>query len=303
VTLPIASQTLEDVFRGLEGPDIHRWIADRRQEDLTLDFKTAPRLLDTGEERKVLAKAISGFSNSSGGVIVWGVDAREDPATKVDAAIAPIPLSEPERFLSNLTRYAGTAVSPPASRVVHRLVTSKEFALTLVPESDSGPHMSTAEHRYFKRSGDSFRPMEHYDIVDMIFGRRRRPQLELSASVDGNRIKIGIRNVGRVSAIAPYVALRASSPWELNQYGIDGNSRWNLQVQSHAATPMFGGGRDLVIHPETTMDVCVLQPPLGTRPTNEPRSAAIEYDIAAEDFPLITRTLSVDLSTGQVTHK
>jgi hypothetical protein len=57
---------------------IEGFIADRRAEELFLDFKRSsnngsePRLSDN--DRKNLAKAISGFGNSEGGVIVWGVD-------------------------------------------------------------------------------------------------------------------------------------------------------------------------------------------------------------------------------------
>ena len=36
------------------------------------------------------------------------------------------------------------------------------------------------ENRYYKRSGDSFYQMEHFDLEDM-FGRRRKPKLKMSS--------------------------------------------------------------------------------------------------------------------------
>jgi hypothetical protein len=45
------------------------------------------------------------------------------------------------------------------------------------------------QDRYYKRSGDTFRRMEHFDLEDM-FGRRPRPKLELQIDTrpapDGN---------------------------------------------------------------------------------------------------------------------
>jgi hypothetical protein len=64
---------------------IDQMIGDRQSEELFLDFK---RSADHGagtrlhvNDRNNLAKAISGFGNSEGGVIVWGVDCRDIAGT------------------------------------------------------------------------------------------------------------------------------------------------------------------------------------------------------------------------------
>jgi hypothetical protein len=57
--------------------------------------------------------------------------------------------------------------------------TNAGVVVTLVPETDSGPYMAKlGEQRYFKRSGDSFYQMEHFDLEDM-FGRRQKPKIEI----------------------------------------------------------------------------------------------------------------------------
>ena len=71
----------EDIFeRIIKGGEneIDEFIITRESEELFLDFK---RSADDGDgqrlhqkDRENLAKAISGFGNSEGGVIVWGVD-------------------------------------------------------------------------------------------------------------------------------------------------------------------------------------------------------------------------------------
>ncbi|MBR6408801.1 MAG: putative DNA binding domain-containing protein, partial [Alphaproteobacteria bacterium] len=71
----------EDIFQKLIyfGEDaLDEFILNMQSEELFLDFKQA---VSTGknnntlhkDDRKNLAKAISGFGNSEGGVIVWGV--------------------------------------------------------------------------------------------------------------------------------------------------------------------------------------------------------------------------------------
>lgn len=82
---------------------IHEFIEDRKSEELFLDFK---RSSDNGGGRKLsdtdrnnLSKAISGFGNSEGGVIVWGIDC-SNLADGSDVANAEFPIANPTRFCS-----------------------------------------------------------------------------------------------------------------------------------------------------------------------------------------------------------
>jgi hypothetical protein len=70
--------TLQDTFEQLGRKQIERYVHERQQEHLQLEFKTINRPFLDREDRKIFAQCISGFANSSGGIIVWGVDARKD---------------------------------------------------------------------------------------------------------------------------------------------------------------------------------------------------------------------------------
>jgi hypothetical protein len=59
----------------------------QQTEHLQLDFKTVNSALLNRDDRMSLACALSGFANSSGGLIVWGVDARKN-GDGVDCATA-----------------------------------------------------------------------------------------------------------------------------------------------------------------------------------------------------------------------
>jgi hypothetical protein len=112
------------------------------------------------------------------------------------------------------------------------------------------------EDRYYKRSGDSFYKMEHYDLEDMS-GRRRKPKLELFTRLEGGgptmEIVLGIKNVGRGTAKAPYLAFNVTAPFRPAEYGLDGNGNNGLPKLHYGQELRFryGSSRGLVIHPGT----------------------------------------------------
>jgi hypothetical protein len=133
----------------------------------------------------------------------------------IDCATAAKEIDSIKQFVTKLNEFTGQAVSPIVDGIRHKsLETSfgKGFAVTLVPESPSGPHMAKlGEDRYYKRSGDSFYVMEHFDLEDM-FGRRQKPKLRFDAlpiAGDGaaEGLEFRIQNVGR--GIAKYVGFFA----------------------------------------------------------------------------------------------
>ena len=78
--------SLKTQYESLSGQGIDDFIANKQVEHLQLDFKTINDAdLNHRDDRKTLAKAMSGFSNSNGGLIIWGV-----VAEKNDEGIAAI---------------------------------------------------------------------------------------------------------------------------------------------------------------------------------------------------------------------
>jgi hypothetical protein len=201
---------LNETFELLGADEIAEFIRLGQEENLHLDFKTIVNAnLRHNDDKRNLARCLSGFANSSGGFIVWGVDARKN-AQGVDCAFAPAEIAPIRLFLSRLNELTGDAVSPIVDGVRHKFIeisSDKGFAVTLVPESDSGPYMAKlGEDRYYKRSGDSFYRMEHFDLEDM-FGRRQKPRLQIVLSnlpvLNDNtqeNLKFSVLNVGRATA-------------------------------------------------------------------------------------------------------
>lgn len=168
-------QTYEAILAAGEAA-IRRLIADRQQENISLDFKTKAdsshgRL--SKDDKLVLAKALSAFSNSAGGLIIYGVDARADEEG-VDCAIAAKPISEIERFVSEVTRATGELLMPHndgvrVASVASETAASAGYLVVSIDRSERRPHRSEAsgDKRYYKRSGSNSYIMEHFDIEDM----------------------------------------------------------------------------------------------------------------------------------------
>ena len=84
---------LETRFFELSREELERYRDERQEENLHLDFKTLSGPgLSASDDRHNFAKALSGFANSDGGIVVWGVDARKN-ADGIDCVteLKPVP--------------------------------------------------------------------------------------------------------------------------------------------------------------------------------------------------------------------
>lgn len=304
-------------FLQLSYQDLASYVAQGQEEHLHLEFKTVRAAsLRSDDDKRNLAKVLSGFANSSGGIVIWGIDARKGSGD-IDRAQAIIEIDPIAQFVARLNELTGSFVDPIVDGVQHRGISTtgeKGVALTLIPESDTGPHMAKGgEDRYYKRSGDSFYRMEHYDVADM-FGRRRRPDLQLIVSIRpagsisgaglGTRhllkIILSIVNRGRAAARSPYLAFRLNDPYRVHDFGVDGNANEGLPrlvVASGERTYAFGSMSSFVIHPEVQHDVCAVRvevPEQGAKPID----LEVAYSLAAEDMQMVRgahRVTSEDL--------
>lgn len=249
---------------------IERLKANRFQENVELEFKTKAKPTDgtlSKEDRKKLGIALSALSNSMGGILIWGVVAAKNE-DGVDCAIELQPISQLERFKSEVERAISQAIMPrhegirvlPISRSTER---DSGYLAVRVERSERRPHRCEfGEKQYFKRIGDSSIAMEHYDIEDA-FNRIVVPSLEadhvLSNGGQKNtptglhaivRITIFLRNISQVSARFPYFAIEAKSESVI----AEPTEHRGFRQQ----TGRFFGGADDVIHPELAIKALTL---------------------------------------------
>lgn len=157
-------------------------ILTQQSEELFLDFKRSANNGDStildDKDRNHLAKAISGFGNSEGGVVVWGIECKRG----VDGADLPrtkFPITNVKKFKSFLENAISGCTIPPHAKVQNHEISKKKgdgFVITLIPKSDSSPLQDVVEKRYYIRAGSNFVPVPH-DLLAGMFGRRPQPNV------------------------------------------------------------------------------------------------------------------------------
>ena len=150
-------------------------------ERLHFDYKTkrdsrTPQLEE--DDKKNLAKGLSGFANSSGGVLLWGIKGNTVPTLT--------PIAQIETFMAKLLELGGLATEPSVQGIDGAWIPSKNdptagFGAILVPESSLPPHrvilkIKDVQNHYYMRTGSVFIIATH-PMLDDMFGRRPRPNL------------------------------------------------------------------------------------------------------------------------------
>lgn len=179
----------EDIFQKLIyfGEEaIDDYIINMQTEELFLDFKQAISVGKNGttlhkDDRKNLAKCISGFGNSEGGVVIWGVECSRDLDIG-DVAKAKVKVKNVHRFLSWLENAISGCTIPSHNKVRNHIISVDDngdgFIATYIPKCDIAPLMSTVGNNIYIRSGSNNVPAP-YSVIAGMFGRRPQPNLEL----------------------------------------------------------------------------------------------------------------------------
>lgn len=202
-------------------------IIDEVSEDLFLDYKgvatpNGARRLEESD-RKNLGKAISGFGNSDGGVIIWGVNCKvvqgkgDVPSGYQEDGSGHLRSFSPVWFKSILEGFTSGATIPPHQGVEHlslaRPDRSDGVVVTYIPAGFSVPYRSITDGKdaYYIRSGSDFGPAPH-GVLAALFGQRPQPiikiQCDLTPRDHGKgaptndhplwlSLSIKIKNVGR----------------------------------------------------------------------------------------------------------
>jgi hypothetical protein len=305
-----AGMDVVELFHRLDKHGIEEYVRLRQQEDLHLDFKRVNNdELKKHEDTRNLLRALSGFANSDGGLVIWGVDARK--VNGVDCARELALVEDAARLVSRLQELTGQFVTPTVEGVRHRAIPwddgTQGVVVTVVPASDGGPHMALGgDNRYYCRSGGSFMKMEHFQVADM-FGRRRRPCLELRGAVDtGMRssngvqwnveavVTLSIENSGRGLARYLFARLRVHDPYHLSSFGLENRVEGLRRVPrvARSAGSEFAGDSNIAVHPGTGLQLTTV------RRTIPPDTEAIEdvvvdWELAAEGAPLTSGVLTI----------
>ncbi|MEK6641731.1 MAG: ATP-binding protein [Nitrospirota bacterium] len=156
--------------------EIERLVSSRVPEDIHLDYKQSEAI--DHSKRDEIAKDVSAFANSDGGLIIYGVIEQGSSPLRIDDGV------DHQKFSREwLEQIIGSRITPRVDDVkIAQIPLSSDRSLytVLIPKSFRGPHQSPSKH-YYKRYNFASAPMEDYEINDV--RQRRRTVLPL-VSID-----------------------------------------------------------------------------------------------------------------------
>lgn len=162
-------------------------VDQHRSEDDFLEFKGAGKIKDAGVKEH-WSQALSGFANTEGGVLVWGIRAASIHGRNVDAAIALDLAPDPEALKQQLkdVALAATVDPVPGVRLEHYCVgqnTREGFVVCLVPEGPRKPYRAEMHpmKQYYQRVLDRFCVIPH-PLLRSLFYPRSFPAFSVTIS-------------------------------------------------------------------------------------------------------------------------
>ena len=157
--------------------DITALIDNEAEESVHLDFKAAGALSKDYKKKTEIAKDVSAFANSDGGIIVYGIEEQEHKAHALSYIDGNTYTKEwlEQVIQDNIQRrIEGLEIFP----IRDNGDITKSIYIVKIPRSSNTPHMS-ADKCYYKRNNFRSVKMEEYEVRDLFY-REATPNLTIS---------------------------------------------------------------------------------------------------------------------------
>jgi len=249
----VAKGTADLIFEEIKNEnDIQNLFTSYETESLHFDFKDATSQ-PSDDFINGLGKALSGFSNADGGVLIYGVNENK----KVAPRFTLLPSEHFLAYQAKIQEMVSRLTYPPNTKVLTKTIQStanngKGYVLALIPKSDIAPHQDVKTQKYYQRAGDSHTVMHHYQISDL-FGKRLAPELVLYGVLkkDLNRqnfitIELFVKNIGRAIAKFPFVHIHSTGVFRKETH----YTLWFNDPVHSRTDNFFATNADKVIHSE-----------------------------------------------------
>lgn len=270
-----AARDLFEQFQKRGYSRIKEALDGNEEEQSYLDFKQHPRTSssnDPGNWRKIFGKEASGFANSEGGCLVWGIEEIKGKG------LFDKPIPDVNEFYRELLDASFSILAPKLEGIEHFEIlhpggNGSGYVVSYIPRSETKPHMSTAKDHnvYFIRVGSSTGAMSH-DLVRAYMLASARPELKLLITKRNFmpnvlRYTLSLENVSNIIARTCAIAVQ-HEPWFDEGMGVgayDGmnlirdNSIRKINIADAGGTVearLISLPAEIVIYPHTTQRMC-----------------------------------------------
>jgi hypothetical protein len=156
--------------------DIQSLISNEAEESIYLEFKESRSLDKSDPKKNDIAKDISSFANSDGGIIIYGIGEQDHKARTLSFIDGDIYTKEwMEQVINSGIQRRITDLQIFPLRGDGDI--SKTIYVIKIQKSFDAPHLSK-DKRFYKRSNFMSIPMEEYEIRQL-YGRKVRSKLTI----------------------------------------------------------------------------------------------------------------------------
>lgn len=172
--------------------DLQHLVSNRVQESTHLEYKGSPAISDSN--RAEIAKDVSAFANSDGGIVVYAMEEQNHFPSGLDAGVDASKFTK--EWLEHVLQ-GNIRPKIPDLQITSIEMTSGRHALVVdIPKSYRGPHQAK-DKKFYKRYNFESVSMELYEIDDVRNRHLAKPmQVRLSAQTRSFVVELVIENLG-----------------------------------------------------------------------------------------------------------
>jgi hypothetical protein len=237
------------------------------------------------------AKAQSGFANTSGGVLIWGLEAVKKEEVDLVQSIKDI--HQLQKFESRIRELETRGIERLVEGIEYKSIPTKGDSGVLavyIPQSKRPPHRSLRDYKFYMRAGGVFTSID-LKVIEELFHRRLTPKLKFFVRQENSQaIRLCLRNVGEATAKSPFVVFSMPNAIGPTGYEMDGNTRLVSCIQmsnyrgSAGRFMQWQDGANRVVHPDQELQIIELRCRAGGNFPSGNRFQ-FEYYVYAEGMP------------------
>jgi hypothetical protein len=160
---------------------IQELIDNAEAEGIHLECK-APATTKLARDLRIhLAKGLSGFSNTDGGVIIWGVSTTKHAHSGLDVITQLEPMGSCIKFSQQIEKTIPSLATPAiygakVKIIKERAKDTKGIVIAYIPMIDGDPVQSNLDNKFYYRSGDGFQ-IAPYSMIKRLFAASETPDI------------------------------------------------------------------------------------------------------------------------------
>lgn len=174
----------ENFFESLSNfSDIELLISEGESENQYLECKSPQVSRLDNQLKTTLAKIVSGFSNTGGGVIIWGVATTHHTHSNLDMLTQIEEIADIKKFKQQVDLAIISSAQPQVISFKSKIILknhsdTRGILITYIPATKSDPVQSSIDGKFYIRVRDEFNEMP-YETIKRMFASTAGPDLKI----------------------------------------------------------------------------------------------------------------------------